>query len=94
MYTMHPDVFKGLKITIDISNLVEKQRIQKLVKDNGGEVSIILNKKVSSDLYLLYIYYSYTSTPHSNIVLITSPTLLTSCLSLIESCLSHHTTKR
>jgi hypothetical protein len=39
-------MFKGFKISLDISNFVEKQKIQKLVKENGGDVSFILNKKV------------------------------------------------
>eukprot|EP00026_Physarum_polycephalum_P009398 Phypoly_transcript_09521.p1 GENE.Phypoly_transcript_09521~~Phypoly_transcript_09521.p1 ORF type:complete len:438 (+),score=62.68 Phypoly_transcript_09521:47-1360(+) len=42
---MHGEVFKGLKISLDISNFAEKQKLQKLVKENGGDVSFILNKK-------------------------------------------------
>jgi hypothetical protein len=50
IYAMHGQVFKGLKVSLDISNFVEKQKIQKLVKENGGDVSVILNKKVFNSL--------------------------------------------
>jgi BRCA1 C Terminus (BRCT) domain len=41
-------LFKGLKVSIDFNKFSEKQKFQKLIKEHGGEVSLILNKKVNT----------------------------------------------
>jgi hypothetical protein len=43
---MKDSLFANLNIAIDGNNYKDKQSVQKLVKENGGDVSFILNNKV------------------------------------------------